>query len=193
MSESNDPSSRLHLLEPGELSAEQRPLYEELTAGRRADGPFTIRDENGRLMGPFNALLYSPGIGNALQDLGGSIRFSGQLPDRLREMIILLIGGLRQAAYEIYAHSRVAPAVGVTEEESAALADGRIPATADDAELAVLHLIRTVSERNDVDAALWDDAVGHLGAELVVEAVMVAGYYTTLAFLLNASDTGAPE
>lgn len=56
---------RLPLLSPGQLSEEQRVLYDEIAAGPRARGPqlFELVDSQGRLNGPFNAMLFSPPVG----------------------------------------------------------------------------------------------------------------------------------
>ena len=68
-------SSHFPLLAPNELSADQQELYEKITAGPRANGPFRIMHDDGSLAGPFNALLFAPRIGNAVQELGAALRF----------------------------------------------------------------------------------------------------------------------
>ena len=42
-----------------------------------------LTDEGGRLEGPFNAMLFSPAVGHALQALGGALRYQGTLPGQL--------------------------------------------------------------------------------------------------------------
>lgn len=193
MSELEPPASRLRLLQPNELSPEQRALHDELAGGRRATGPFTIVDGGGRLYGPFNAFLYSPSIGNALQELGQSLRFGGDLTDRVREMIILLVGGTKGSDYEVYAHTRVGRRSGIIETEIDVLVDGRIPATVTEAERSLLELVTVAIECNDVDEELWSAAVTGSDEKIVVEALAVAGYYLTLAMMLNATATQAPR
>ena len=74
--------SRLAFITPekpraSEPGAEQR-LYESIAGGKRASGPKGGRLTNaeGGLVGPFNALLYSPEIGTRIHEFGEAIRFS---------------------------------------------------------------------------------------------------------------------
>ena len=53
---------------------------------RRSVSPVGLVDDQGRLQGPFNAMLFHPAIGMALQELGRALRFSGELPPRAREI-----------------------------------------------------------------------------------------------------------
>ncbi len=64
--------SRLPPLNPSQLTPEQEETYQSLIAGPRGKN---IVDEKGTLTGPFNAMLYSPQIGNKLQELGSQLRF----------------------------------------------------------------------------------------------------------------------
>ena len=85
--------SRIPRLAPHELDAEQQRLYTAITAGDRARGRqfFPLTDREGRLEGPFNAMLLNPSIGDALQRLGAAIRYGGRLPTRCREIAILAV------------------------------------------------------------------------------------------------------
>ena len=78
--------SRIARFSPRELDEEQRRLYRAITGGDRAQGPqfFRLTDDEGRLEGPFNAMLLNPSIGDALQRLGAAIRYGGRLAARCR-------------------------------------------------------------------------------------------------------------
>lgn len=82
---------------PDELDAEQHRLYEAITSGSRAGGPGSaeLTDEDGRLAGPFNAMLLNPPVGDALQRLGAAVRYRGRLTDRAREVAILAVAAHR--------------------------------------------------------------------------------------------------
>ena len=68
--------ARLTGLTPGELDEEQREVYRAIACGPRAQGPqeFALTDEEGRLLGPFNAMLLSPPVGLGVQALGAAVR-----------------------------------------------------------------------------------------------------------------------
>ena len=74
-------TGRLAGLMPAELNEEQREVYRAVTCGPRAAGPqaFALTDGEGRLRGPFNAMLLSPPVGLAVQALGarGAPRLAG--------------------------------------------------------------------------------------------------------------------
>jgi alkylhydroperoxidase family enzyme len=184
---------RLRLLHPEELDASQRALYEAVAGGPRAGGPFRLVDDDGRLLGPFNAMLYAPGIGSALQALGSALRFDGGLPARTRELVICAVAAHWDSEYEWYAHSRVARTVGITDAELDDVRAGRVPAGARDPERAALRLARARLADRRVDDDVHADAVRHHGEPGVVELAVLVGYYQALAGLLATEAVSAPE
>ncbi|KAL9056968.1 MAG: hypothetical protein Q9162_002634 [Coniocarpon cinnabarinum] len=78
---------------------------------------FTIKDAQGRLLGPCAPLQHTPELGRHIlgiqQELG---RLPG-LPLKAREVAILVVGSNHGAAYEVYAHRRIAMTVGLSEDE----------------------------------------------------------------------------
>ncbi|HEY0949418.1 MAG TPA: hypothetical protein VGD85_04425, partial [Nocardioides sp.] len=51
--------------------------------------------------------LLSPAVGDALQRLGAAVRYRTALPDRAREMAILLVAARWDSAFEREAHEAV--------------------------------------------------------------------------------------
>ncbi|MGH3243015.1 MAG: hypothetical protein ACRDNL_21740, partial [Spirillospora sp.] len=103
-------TARLPLLLPGSLSDDQRTVYEAVTGGPRdtgRDAPFRLTDESGCLVGPFNAMLYSPSVGLPLQDLGAALRFRTAFTKREREIATLAVAAHLRSDFEWYAHERV--------------------------------------------------------------------------------------
>ena len=60
---------RLPILPPSNLNDQQREVYHHIVRGPRSSGPF-------------NALLYAPTAGEALQALGAAVRYGTSLTDR---------------------------------------------------------------------------------------------------------------
>lgn len=190
-SESAGPRLRPH--HPDDLDETQRSLYEAIAGGPRAGGPFRVTDEEGRLLGPFDALLLAPGIGDAVQRLGAALRFAGALPARTRELVICAVAAHWRSRYEWYAHSRVGRAVGLTEEELGAVLAHDVPVTATPEEGSALRLAEALLGPRRVPAEVYARAVDHHAPAGVVEITVVVGYYQTLAGLLEAFAIGAPE
>jgi 4-carboxymuconolactone decarboxylase len=183
---------RLPLLAPESLDGEQRAVYDAVAGGPRAGGPFRLVDDEGRLLGPFNAMLYAPAIGQALQSLGAALRFTGRLPPRTRELVICLVGAHWGSEYEWYAHSRVALAVGISATELEALSAGEIPGGLAPAEEAALQLATSLLRDRAVDDDVHAAALEHHGHAGLVELSTLVGYYQTLAGVLATADVPAP-
>ncbi|WEV78858.1 carboxymuconolactone decarboxylase family protein [Janibacter cremeus] len=184
---------RFPLLEPAGLDEAQRALYETITESPRKDGPFLLVDDDGRLAGPFNAMLHSPAIGEALQSLGSSLRFGGRLPARTRELVICLVAAALDSDYEWYAHSRVARQVSVTDDELDGLRRGELPPSLSSAETATLDLATALLRGARIDDEVHERALPHLGHAGVTELTVLVGYYQTLAGLLAVGAVPAPQ
>lgn len=185
-------SNRLPLLQPDSMDQGQRRLYEEITAPPRANGPFRITYDDGALAGPFNALLHSPAIGNAVQALGAALRFGGTLPDRTRELVICAVAVALEAEYEWYAHSRVALTVGVTAAELDQLRACVLPESASGYESAALLFTGALLRETRIPDTLHAQTLEYLGHQGIVELTVLVGYYRTLAGLLAVADAPLP-
>ncbi|QXJ20010.1 carboxymuconolactone decarboxylase family protein [Actinomadura graeca] len=197
---------RLPLLFPGSLGDEQRAVYEAVTGGPRADAarasgpddapphpPFRSVDDAGRLLGPFNAMLYSPAVGLPLQDLGAALRFRTSFTGREREIATLVVAAYLRSDFEWYAHERVGRGAGLEEDELRALREGRAPMFADVRERVVYEAVRQLVADRDLGDAVFTEAVATLGRSAVVELVTLVGYYSTLALQLRVFRVGVPD
>ncbi|RSN70875.1 MULTISPECIES: carboxymuconolactone decarboxylase family protein [Actinomadura] len=188
-------ASRLPLLPPGALADEQRAVYEAVTGGPRSgrSPAFRLTDEDGRLLGPFNAMLYSPSVGLPLQDLGAALRFRTAFTKREREIATLVVAAHLRSDFEWYAHERIGLRAGLDQEEIDALREGRAPMLGDVRERVVYEAVRQLAAEQDVSDAVYAEAVATLGRSAVVELVTLVGYYTALAMQLRVFRVGVPE
>jgi 4-carboxymuconolactone decarboxylase len=187
-------SGRLPPLRPEELSEEQRALYDEITGGPRAAGNplFPLADTEGRLVGPFNAMLFSPALGRPVQALGAAIRYRGQLTPRAREIAILVVAAAWDSAFERYAHERVGAAAGLTEREILALRTGLDPELTDPVERGVREAALALTDRADLDDTRYAAAREVLGEQILFEVSTLVGYYAMLAMQLRLFRVPAP-
>jgi len=188
--------SRIPSPTPDQLNAEQRTLYAAITGGPRAQGPqhFALTAEDGSLLGPFNAFLLSPTLGTTLQELGAAVRYATALTPRMRELAILIVAAHWRSAFERHAHEAVGRAAGLSDEELAAIHDGRALELDDDRERATVALCRALVA-GDVDDALWAAVREVLDERAVFELTTLVGYYATLALQLRVFrvDAAAPD
>jgi 4-carboxymuconolactone decarboxylase len=186
--------TRIAGLPPDELGPEARALYDEITGGPRATGrSFPLTDGRGRLVGPFNAMLSSPAVGQRLQALGAVLRYETALTPRAREIAILVVAGQWDSAYEAYAHERVGRAAGLSEDELADLRAGRTPDLPDPYENAVHRTAVALAVRGDLDDEEYAAAEAALGAAGIFELSTLVGYYAALALQLRIFRVRAPE
>jgi 4-carboxymuconolactone decarboxylase len=174
---------RLPRLREEEMSAAQREIYDRFRTGPRAapDSPFTLLHPDGGLIGPPNAWLLSPAVGNVLEQLGGTMRYGLGLPGRCREIAILLVAYHRASAFELYAHRPAGRAAGLTEDEIEGLATEPGPDLPDPAERAVHAATRAMLRTGTLSDAEYADAVDALGASGLFELVVLIGYYQLVA------------
>lgn len=179
---------------PAELDESRRAVYDAIAGGPRAAGPqaFRLTGTDGRLEGPFNAMLVSPGVGLALQDLGAAVRYRTSLSDRAREIAILALAALRRSDFEWYAHERVGRRAGLTEEELASLLAGENPGSLSGNETLLLRTTRLLATAGDLDDDAFASAEEGLGREQLAELVVLVGYYDLLALSLRVWRTPLP-
>ncbi|MFJ9782967.1 carboxymuconolactone decarboxylase family protein [Amycolatopsis sp. NPDC101161] len=183
--------TRLPGLTPADLSDDQRALREAITGGPRAGGPFPLTDAAGVLTGPFNAMLFAPGVGQALQGLGAAVRYGTALGDRVRELAILAVAARWDCAFERYAHEPAARAAGVTDAQLAAVAARTVPDGLTDVEGAALRFVLALLD-GDADDVTYAETVPTIGNRVAVELTTLVGYYATLALQLRVFRVTVP-
>lgn len=186
--------SRLRKLEPGELSDAQAALYDAIAGGDRArDSAFPLTDGDGALVGPFNCLLYSPHVGDAVQKVGSAVRFGSEMSARVREIVTLTVARHWRSDFEWWAHDLIARRVGFTEAELAALKDGREIDFEDRAERTAHRFCRSVLDTGDAPDDLYAEAVADFGESGVCDLVVLIGYYGLIAQMMRVFRVGAPD
>jgi 4-carboxymuconolactone decarboxylase len=178
---------RLHWYEPAELDEGQRRVYDAITAGPRAQGRQAIQrvDDDGRLYGPFNAMLVDPAVGEAMQALGAALRFQTEMSGRVREIAILEVAARHHSEFEWYAHRETGYLAGLTPEEVEAIrTDLPLPGASTE-EKAVRELVRQLLSDRDLSDDDYATAVTLLGLRLVTDLVFLVGYYEALALSLR--------
>jgi 4-carboxymuconolactone decarboxylase len=134
---------RLPLYGSEALDPAQKALYDWLmnVAVPWADAAdFEARTETGRLIGPFNPALLTPDISTALLNLAVAEQKHTSLSKRGREVVILTVGAVWQAPYELYAHCAVGRQLGLSDDAVRTLAQGQLPQELTDEE-AVAHRV----------------------------------------------------
>ncbi len=192
LSEQNE---RLPLLEASALNPDQRELYERLESGMlawaKASG-FAAEGPEGTLLGPFNALLYSPELGAAQLNYLKTERDATALDARVREVVILTVGAAFDSKYELYAHRAVATKTGLAAADIDALVGGAEPALLRPEELTAYRFARAMAVDHRVSPELYAEAKTAFGHKGLVDMLHLVGLYMTTAVMLNAFEVPVP-
>jgi len=185
---------RLPLIAPKDLTAEQKPLYDDMTKGIGGNfNTFKAVREDGALMGPWNPWLHEPRIGKAIWDLTLAMTAEASLPDNVRQIVILVVGAYFDAAYEIYAHVAAAEHDGMTDERLATLVADVKPADLSPEESAAYDLTYKLVRGGTLPEPLYRRAVETFGQHGTNEMIYLVGLYALVSMTLNGFNVPVPE
>jgi 4-carboxymuconolactone decarboxylase len=187
---------RLPLLDPQALSIAQKGIYDRLntTMIPWADGAhFKSKTDDGRVIGPFNPILFSPKISARFLDLHDGEEKDTSLSERVRQVVTLSVGAVWKSEYELYAHTAAAREAGISEDAIRMLAIGGLPDDLSDQEKIAQRFARQLSAEHHVDAALYGAAEHAFGQRGLVDITYLVGIYHIVCALLNAFEIPAPS
>jgi 4-carboxymuconolactone decarboxylase len=154
------------------MTAEQKNMTDHALAGR---GP----------VGMFNIAVRSPEAGDLLFTMGDRVRFHMAVPDKLKEMAIIMTARYWAAQFEWLAHRQAAVKAGLSEDKVKAIAEGKRPVGMLADEEAVYNFIselfKTKRVSDDTFAALRN-SVGERG---IVDLLATAGFYQIVSMFMN--------
>jgi 4-carboxymuconolactone decarboxylase len=173
--------TRLKPIDPNQLQTRERAVYDSI-AGMR-----------GAVRGPFLALLHSPELASRVEQLGVYVRYESAVPERLRELAILVVARHWRADYEWLIHASLAQGQGLDARHLMKLGTGDMPDWDTPADSLTHVFCAGLLREGEVD----DETYGHmtklLGPQGVVDLVGLVGYYALLALTLNAHAVIVPE
>jgi 4-carboxymuconolactone decarboxylase len=186
-------SNRLTKLVPDRLTSGQRALYDLIEGGPRRKMGVSLSDEEGGLIGPFNAYLHTPELGGRLEAAGVGLRESTALAPRLREIAILVSAKHHRAQFEWYAHAQIARNEGVEADSIEAIRLGEDPGFTDPTDVAVHRFAVELLEGHRVGDETFAALAERLPEREQVELVFVLGYYALVSMTLNVFEVALPE
>jgi len=185
---------RLPLIAPKDLTAEQQPLYEDMRKGIASNfNAFKVEREDGALMGPWNPWLHEPGIGKAIWDLTLAMTANASLEDRVRQIVILVVGARFNAAYEMYAHIAVAEREGMTAERLATLVANLKPTDFAADESVAFDVSYALVRGGVLPEPLYRLSVATFGQHGTNELIYLVGLYAMVSTTLNGFNVPVPE
>lgn len=116
-----------------------------------------------------------------------------RLSIRVKELVILAVGGHFDAAYENYAHARLAKLIGLRTDQIVDALAGREAQDLDGAEVAAFRLaLAMVGGKGPVSDEVWAKVREHFGREESAALIFLVSSYAYIAMVLNAAGSAAP-
>jgi len=172
--------NRLIDIPPEELTAEQKRIFDQLTAGR------------GRILGPYKIWIHSPTVASGMEQIGTFLNKRSSLSTREVEIVILLVAQHWNGEYVKQAHIRAGKAAGLSQEIIDAVLAGRDPKLTDPHERAVHRFAASLiagSKLSDTDFAEVESVLGRPG---IAEVLVLIGYYTSVALGMKVHQVPIP-
>lgn len=192
----NGLGGRLDLADRGALDETARELFDDITSTAvmwaRHSG-FAATTADGRLIGPFNPSLLNPKLAAAFLTLQAGEQQHTSLDEASRQVVILTVGSVWQAPYELYAHSAVARHAGLSEPVIAELVAGGEPGALTEDQRTAHRVARALSTDHHVGEELYDQAAQRFGPAGIFDITVLTGIYHTVCGILNAFAIPAPS
>lgn len=130
-------------------------------------------------------LMWSQGMADPFVDFNDAVRYKVSLPDSLRELIILRVGHLCEAAYEVHHHTRISREIGMSEDLIAAAKVGSASPILDSTQQLALALADDLVKERRASDANFAKAMEVFGPEKLTEIIMLAGCYVMACMFLR--------
>lgn len=153
---------------------------------------FESQSADGAMIGPWNPLLESPDISAAFADWQLAEGRYTTLSDREREVVILAVGAIWRAPYELYSHSAAARTAGLSPEQVDTLTAGGMADQLSTREQCAWRFAHQITAERLIEQSLYDQALELFEAHGIVDMLHLIGVYQFVCGLLNTFDIPAP-
>ena len=166
--------ARLPEVDREQLKPEEQKFLDEIVGSR------------GGIRGPYGILLHSPDLAARVANTGTYVRFDFDMPNALKEVVIITAAREIKSQYEFTAHVRLARQAGVSEETIRAIAHGKAPqGLADDEAMLVRYTLELLRDRKISDAT-FNAVKDQYGGRGVVDLTTLIGHYLLVGQILAA-------
>lgn len=174
--------SRFPRLTPETMTPAQREVAAEISAGPR-----------GEVRGPFIALIHNAELARRMQALGEHLRWKNKLPLPLLELAVLYTARRWSCQHEWYMHEKLARKAGLAPAILDALAAGTEPAGMSADEALVYRACRQAHQGGKLDDETFNAARERFGLDGVLDLLLLNGYYSAMAMVLNTAGMPLPD
>jgi len=168
-----DEPVRILEIPEGELTADQKKVFDDLVAGR------------GRMLTPYKIWIHSPALAAGMENIGTHLNKKGALTEREIELTIVIIATHWDGGYVQAAHVKTCLNIGYSQEVMDAIKDGEVPDLPDAREKAVYDLCQIAMAPGGGSDEVYDRAAELLGRDGLAEVLALLGYYSAVAMAMK--------
>ncbi len=173
--------ARLPDLTRDQLKPEDRQYYDAIAGSR-----------GGSVRGPYGVLLHSPDLATRVANTGTYVRFDLDLPESLKELIIITTAREIQSQYEFAAHARLARQAGLAESTIQAVATGTAPQGLSGDEAILVRYVLELLRDHKISDATFKAVQERYGTQKTVEITTLVGHYLLVGQILLAFEVDLP-
>src|SRR6266705_194943 len=173
--------ARLSNLDKDQLKPEDLKFYD------------VIADSHGGVRGPYGVLLHSPDLAARVAHTGTYVRYNLDLPEALRETIILAAAREIKSQYEFFAHARLARQASLSEDTIQAIAHGTAPQGLSGDEEMLVHYVQELLRHHKISDATFNAVRDLFGMQKTLEITALIGHYLLVGQILAAFAVDLPE
>jgi 4-carboxymuconolactone decarboxylase len=153
----------------------------------------SIASSRGSVRGPYGVLLQSPDLAARVAHTGAFVRFDLDLPESLKETVIITTAREIKNQYEFAAHARLARQQGVPEETIKAIANGTAPQGLPEDAARLVQYTKELLQNHKVSDATFNAVKDKYGIPKTVEITALVGHYLLVGQILAAFEVDLPE
>ena len=166
--------ARLPNLTREELKPEDQKYFDEIAESR------------GGIRGPFGVLLHSPALAARVAATGAYVRFQGDIPNALKEVVILVTAQETKNQYAYTSHVRLARQEGVSDDTISSITQGKAPDGLSGDEELVARYARELVRDHAVTESTYNALKDRFGVRGTVDVTVLIGHYLLVGCVLAA-------
>lgn len=152
-----------------------------------------IAESRGSVRGPYGVLMHSPDLAARVAHTGTYVRYNLDLPEALREAIILTTAREIKSQYEFFAHARLARQAGLAEATIQVIANGTAPQGLSGDEAMLVRYVHELLRNHAISDATFNAVRDRFGMQKTLEITVLVGHYLLVGQVLAAFAVELPE
>ena len=151
-----------------------------------------IADSRGGVRGPYGVLMHSPDLAARIAHTGAYVRYNLDLPEALRETLIIAAAREIKSQYEFFAHARLARQAGLSEDTIQAIAHGTAPQGLAGDEAMLVRYVQELVRNHKISDGTFNAVRDRFGMQRTLEITALVGHYLLVGQILAAFDVDLP-